>query len=76
MSEQREVFRTYEGMFRILVEQVIDGKEADWSLIDLRDVASPDKLVRHIEAVKRFVGRDIEWTGQTTESGYEFIVAK
>lgn len=76
-GEQSEVYRTYEGLFRIIVEQVIDGEKADWYLVDRRTIATPDKLVAHTTAVKEFLqGAAVNWTGETTESGYEFVMAK
>lgn len=72
-----EVFRTWEGLFRIIVEQVIDGEKADWYLVDRSTIATPDKLVAHTEAVKQWLhGAAVNWTGETTESGFEFVVAR
>jgi hypothetical protein len=77
VTEKTEVFRTREGEFRILVEQVINGKTADWHLVERRAIVSPDKLVAHTEAVKQWLdGAAVNWTGETTDTGYEFIVAK
>jgi hypothetical protein len=74
---RNEVYRTYEGLFRIIVEQVIDGEKADWYLVDRQTIATPDKLVAHTTAVKEFLqGAAVNWTGGTTESGYEFVMAK
>lgn len=76
-TDRHEVFYTHEGRWRILVEQVIDGETVDWSLVDRRTISTPDKLVAHTEAVKRWLdGRAVNWTGETTGSGYEFVIAK
>lgn len=71
-----EVFRTREGRFRILVEQVIDVEVVDWHLVDRRGLATSDEMVAHTEAVKHWVGKAVNWTGERTETGYEFVVAK
>jgi hypothetical protein len=74
---REEVFRTYEGLFRIIVEQVINGEKADWYLVDRKTIVTPDKLVAHTEAVKQWLGgAAVNWTGETTDTGYEFVVAK
>lgn len=69
-----EVFRTREGRYRILVEQVIDGKVIDWILVERVSVATPDKFVAHTAATRRFVGKAVDWTGRTTDTGFEFTV--
>lgn len=91
-----EVFRTREGSFRVLVEQVIDGKAVDWHLADRRDIESvraqvgDEEAVRlfgdgkaevsgiqaHAYAVKEWVGKAVNWTGERTDTGFEFVVAK
>lgn len=54
-GERDEPYRTYEGLFRIIVEQVIDGEKADGYLVDRQTIATPDKLVAHTTAVKEFL---------------------
>ncbi|MFE0472665.1 hypothetical protein ACFW2V_13720 [Streptomyces sp. NPDC058947] len=72
-----EVFRTHEGHHRILVEQVIGDETVDWLLVERRTIPTLDKLVAHTESVKQWLhGAAVNWTGQTTPTGYEFIVAK
>jgi hypothetical protein len=72
---QSEVFRTYEGLFRVLVEQVIDGEKVDWYLVSRKEIATPDRLVAHMAAVREFLsGAAVDWTGETTESGYVFAM--
>jgi hypothetical protein len=70
-----ESFRTIEGQFRILVQQEIDGIAVDWFLIERSRIQAPDKLVAHGEAVKQFVGRDVEYLISST-NGYVFQVKK
>lgn len=71
-----DIFRTEEGTYRILVTQFIDGRVVDWYLVERRTISTPDKLVAHAQAAKAFVGADVEWTGKTTEMGYEFTVSR
>lgn len=94
---ESEVFWTYEGRFRILVEQVIDDEVVDWHLVERWDISAlRDQLgdgedairalakgevasggiTAHTEAVKAWVGKAVNWTGERTDTGYEFIVAK
>lgn len=76
MAAHNEVFRTYRGLFRILVEQVIDGRKADWYLVDRRDIGVPDGVEAHGIAASRFVGKAVNWTGERTDTGFEFVVAQ
>lgn len=73
---ENEFFRTHEGRFRILVEQIIGDEVVDWHLVDRRTINTPDKLVAHTEAAKAFVGAAVNWTGERTETGFEFVIAK
>jgi hypothetical protein len=70
-----EYFRTIEGTFRILVQQEIDGIAVDWFLIERSRIQAQDKLVAHEEAVKQFVGQDVEYLISST-NGYVFQVKK
>lgn len=76
-SVMSEVFRTQEGLYRILAEQVVDGRKVDRSLVDVRDLDdTSSKLAAHAEAAKRLAGRAVNWTGARTDAGFEFVVAK
>lgn len=72
-----EYFRTKTGLFSILVEQVLDGKAADWSPVSYRSL--PEGLARddreaHAKAVEGFVGKPVAWTGEKLADGYTFTV--
>lgn len=70
----KDIFRTQEGSFRILVTQIIDGREVDWFLVERRDLVTPDKLVAHMQAVERFVGTKVEFVAESGVGGYTFTV--
>lgn len=70
----KEIFRTEEGSFRILVTQIIDNKRVDWHLELRSQIATPYRAVAHAEAVRRFVGRDVEVASENEDGGYDFVV--
>lgn len=73
--DEKEFFRTREGRFRILVEQVINGDAVDWHLVERRTIQTPNTLAAHTEAVRQFVGREVEYDRKMLD-GYTFTVAK
>lgn len=70
----KDIFRTQEGDFRILVTQIIDGRDVDWFLVERHHLITPDKIVAHTQAVERFVGKKVEFIGDNEDGGYVFTV--
>lgn len=70
----KDIFRTQEGSFRILVTQIIDGTPVDWHLEVRSQIATPYRAVAHAEAVRRFVGADVEVIAENEVGGYNFVV--
>lgn len=72
-----EIFTTREGNFRILVEQVINGRAVDWFLVERGRLLEREEVATHQEAVQQFVGREVEFLASTsTGYGYAFQVKR
>lgn len=71
---RNEYFQTRAGEFRILVEQVIDGKTVDWHLVELRSGLPRGSQAVHKEAVEQFVGREVEYLLPASH-GYDYVFA-
>lgn len=76
-AEKSEYFRTFEGAFRILVQQEIDEKPIDWHLVETRTIGEPSEMLAHKAAVEQFTGREVEFVIPGAHGrGYVFQVKK